>query len=214
MSKLIPTTLPASPRLDEFQSGRVVEFTDWKALNERMNYHFSRTGAVVGGQVFPPGAPFETTSVPYTVVNSSAVDSDNDLDDWQGFWKFQRLIRGSATAGPAFEMFAYIYGRNIEMRISLLRFDGGITPSTTAASTPFSWTTFTATGDSEWVGTAIEFSEAAASENGAGPDITDPNTWFIAYPEVRVSGAATGYLWQYGLRETKLTSGTKLPRGP
>jgi hypothetical protein len=210
MTKVIPATLADVPRLDEAQPGHVVEFEDWNDVNEAMNYEFASDGAIVGGQVYEE--PWTTTSAGYTTVNENGTDADLEFDDWNGLFKFQRLIHGSATAGPAYEMFVFMFARNLDMRVNLTRFDGG--PLTTFSSTPFSWTTFTGTGDSEWVGTAIEFSEAAASEGGAGPNITDPNTWFLVDVEARISGAATGFCWQFGIRETKINSGTKLPRGP
>lgn len=202
MSKTIPST-QALPPLQETQPNRIVESADWVTLNQAMNYHFGRLGAVVGGMTFRP--PWETTSTSYVTANSNATQpgSNYDLDDWQGLWKPQRY---SYSSGDKYVIEMDAYAENLDIRVTYteLGAQSGSPPSTdTSAGT----TTTTA-------------SVSTAAITGAGwinlqSVPVASSVWVLIYIEAKVPSTGTGYLHHFAFREKFLDSSraSSLPQG-
>jgi len=203
MAKTVPTTL-VLPDVGRFSPGESVTVFDWDRLNEALNYHYARMGSHCGGMIFDPA--WSTTSTSYVTANSTA-SKDYDLDDWQGLFRFTRLMYESGSAASGYQIRLDAFAENLDVRATLTRMDGG-SGSNTSSSTPFTLTASTVSGDSEWVSADLGFTPAAASAGGAGATPAH----FLIYVEAKVPVAGTGYLHTFSLRETVL-AGADLPRG-
>lgn len=202
MSKTIDSTL-VLPRLAEVQPARAVEVSDWVDLNQALNYHYARTGVVVGGMTFRP--PWETNSTSYTTANNSGTDPGGqyDLDDWQGLLRFQRPVYTSATGNNRFQLRVNAYLQNLDFRVLMygLGSQSG-DPPTVDTSGSLGGTNLvlsSSSGDSEWVTDTIDI----------GTSNTD---WRLLIVEARVPDSGTGYLWEFNMR-AYIDDADELPRG-
>lgn len=202
MSKTIPAT-QTLPALHQVQANRVVESADWVTLNQAINYHYGRTGAVIGGMTFRPA--WETTSTTYTTANVNATQpgSNYDLDDWQGLWKPQRFTYSS---GDKYVIELNAYAENLDIRVTYtaLGAQSGNPPSTDTSSGT----------------TATTGSTNTAAITGAGwinlqSVPVSSSVWVLIYIEAKVPSTGTGYLHQFAFREKFLGSSdaSSLPQG-
>jgi len=152
--------------------------------------------------IFDP--PFETTSLIYG-TESETPGKSHDLDDWQGLVRGQRLIR--VGAAPGWEYTLNYYAENIDLRMSFLRVNQPL-------ASGVGWTLFqtiasTLTGDSEHITDTLSFTEATGSKLGL---LANNPAWFVCYLEAKLPVAGIGYLYSWGIQETRVI-GSQLPRG-
>lgn len=208
MSKTIPSSI-VLPDLQRISVNKAIRVTDWKTLNQALNYHFGRTGALIGGMSFDPA--WQTSSASYTQVNADTSGlpagqpgANYDLSMWQGLWL---PTRKSYSSGDKYVLELNCYAENIDIRVTFteLAAQSGTPPSTdTSAGT-----------------TVTTGSTNTAAITGAGwinlqSAPVSSSVWVLLYVEAKTqTGAGTGYIHQFSFREKFLDSSraSSLPQG-
>jgi len=206
MAKTVPSAI-VLPKLSRIRAGEDVFLSDWEGMAEALHYLYGRTGSHCPGMNFSP-SPWATTSTSYVTANS-ATDPHYDLANWQGLFRFSRLLYGSGAADQAYSCQLDVYAKNLDTRLTMVRLntEDGHTGSTT---TVYTLTTTHSSTDSEWQTDTQEYTKAEASRSGS---TANGLAFFLCYLEAKVPSTGTGELWTFSLRETPITAGSALPRG-
>ena len=218
MTKTVPTTVTL-PNLANFRPGEEVTASEWRNLQQTLQYVYARQGAVVNGLTFDPyweSLDFGSGGSSYHSTNSSAYAPGSVIsnihahpEDWTGVFRFQRLLYDTVGGAQAYQVQFNAYAKNLDLRCTLTRLNTseGNTSATTAFTT---LTTSHAAADSEWQLATLTFTKAQASRGGS---TSNGLAFFLAHVEAKVPASGAGNLWCFGLRETVITAGTALPRG-
>ena len=99
-----------------YRPGRVIQYADVRDLWLRETALFQEVGARTVGQVFDPF--FETTSTSYTQANEAS--GEYSLNNWMGILTPERLV---GKSGNQYEITCLVFGRNVDVRFTFLRFD-------------------------------------------------------------------------------------------
>ena len=204
MAKTIPSTV-VLPVLDNFRPGQDVLLAEWETLAEHLHYEYARNGTRMPGMMFDQ--PWTTTSTSYTTTNSNATLANYDLNDWQGFWVFRRIIDNGAGT-KIYQLQFDSYARNLDVRCSCVRFDTEDGHSGSSTSSFVLVNNHTPDTDTNWQVDTFSFTEAQASRGGS---TANGLAFFACYVEAKVPTSGTGYLFGFSVRETSISSATQLP---
>lgn len=211
MPKTIPTTV-VLPNVAEAQPGEDVLLSTYEASAELLHYVYARQGAICPGPVYDEpwtSLDFSLGGDVYHTENQATPLGFENLDAWQGLFRFRRPFYDSVGAASAYTVRLDAYAKNLDLRATLVRLDTADGHSGT--STAFtSLQTSHASADSEWQFDTLTFTPAQASRSGA---TVNGLAYFLVYVEAKVPAAGNGRLWTFAVRETTLTAGTNLPRG-